>query len=642
MKLKNCILISLGVVLVLFLLSYTGFFSNIQLKLVDNLYGGKPTLNGIAIIAIDDSSLQEIGRWPWNRENFAKVIPILSEAKTIGIDITFTESSDYESDKKFGEAIANSEVPVVLAEEYISFKKINREVLGDKIIVPIEELDSGKRGYVNIITDNDGVTRAVNLRLSDEEKSFSQMLYEYYWKKELGEDVKSSRFLINFVGKPNSFKYYSFSEVLSGKYNKSEFKDKLILIGATSPDLRDTAFVPTSSGKAMPGIEIHANTIQTLIKEDYLRESSSGANLIIMLILGLGVGIMFYRTRILWITLTSIALFIGYLIFAIKMFNYGLLMNIIYPEITIFLVYFSEISYMYIDERKSKAQIKEAFSKYVASDVVEEILKDPAKLKLGGSREEITIFFSDIRGFTSFSEKLSPEKLVHILNEYLSAMTNIILEHKGLVDKYIGDAIMAFWGAPMKNKEHAKTACEASLDMIKKLNELKKKWQKQGFPEINIGIGLNTGNAVIGNIGSSERFDYTAIGDNINLGSRLESLTKYYGVPIIISEKTKEEAGKEFITRKLDFVKVKGKNEPIKIYELIGKTGEVSKEKLEKIEIYESSLELYHKKKWDNAIKGFERLGEDMAAKEMIERCRYFKKNPPKSEWEGEWEMKGK
>lgn len=324
------------------------------------------------------------------------------------------------------------------------------------------------------------------------------------------------------------------------------------------------------------------------------------------------------------------------------MFDYGLIINIIYPEITLFLVYFSEISYMYLSERKSKAQIKEAFSKYVASDVVEEILKDPSKLKLGGSKEEITVFFSDIRGFTSFSEKLTPEKLVHVLNEYLSAMTDIILNHNGLVDKYIGDAIMAFWGAPIKNKEHAKIACDASLDMIKELENLKKKWQKEGFPEINIGIGLNSGNAVIGNVGSSERFDYTAIGDNINLGSRLESLTKHYGVSIIISEKTKEEAGNEFVTRKLDFVKVKGKNEPIEIYELVGRAGKVSQEQLDKIDNYNRALELYSKKKWDSAIKNFEKLREDKSAKEMIERCRYFMKNPPETSWKGEWEMKDK
>ncbi|MBD3304282.1 hypothetical protein GF343_03985 [Candidatus Woesearchaeota archaeon] len=294
-----------------------------------------------------------------------------------------------------------------------------------------------------------------------------------------------------------------------------------------------------------------------------------------------------------------------------------------------------------LNRKKSKIQIVKAFNKYVSPAVLGEILKDPEKIKLGGDRREITVFFSDIRGFTSISEGLTPEQLVHVLNEYLTAMTDIIMKHQGVVDKYIGDAIMAFWGAPLSQPDHAKLACSTSLDMIKELAVLRERWKKEGFPEIRIGIGLNTGNAVIGNMGSYERFDNTAMGDTINLGSRLEGLTKQYGAEIIISEFTQKEIKNSFVTRKLDLVAVKGKKKPIFIYELVCRKEEITKKQKEKIESYEKGLELYLKRKFTEAIKEFKKT-DDFAAKEFIERCKEFKNSPPPKDWTGVWVMKKK
>jgi adenylate cyclase len=276
--------------------------------------------------------------------------------------------------------------------------------------------------------------------------------------------------------------------------------------------------------------------------------------------------------------------------------------------------------------------------------LVKEIMKEPEQLKLGGDKKELTILFSDIRGFTSLSEKMKPEELVHLLNEYLSDMTKIIMEQRGLVDKFIGDAIMAFWGAPLKEKKHADLACESALGMKAKLEELNKKWSKEGLPYLKIGIGIHTGKAVVGNIGSEERFDYTAIGDDVNLSSRLEGVTKQYDVYILISEFTLNELSKEFIVRELDHVTVKGKNHPIKIYEVLGKEGKISKELLEIKEHFEEGLELYKKQKWDDAIKAFHKslnLG-DKTSKIFIERCEEFKKNPPVKDWDGVWNLKEK
>ena len=632
-KIKNCLLIAVICTFLLSLMLFLGLFSNIQLKLSDNLYGGKTPLDGIVIVAIDDKSLQEIGRWPWDREVFAKTIENLNQSKVIGIDVAFFEASTPEQDELLGNVLCDK---VVIPIEYASFAKENGKIIGKRMMKPVKELEAADVGYVNIVTDKDGVTRAVNMDISNEYENFAYVVFKKYW----GKEVKQvPRFLVNFAGPPGSFKYYPLTDVYNGDISADEFKNKLVLIGATSPDMHDDYFVPTSHGKAMPGVEIHANTIQTMINKDFLGEQTKTTIILCMFIVSLLLAVGIYRFGIKGASILTPILLVGYVFLAIKVFEYGIIMNIVYVPLCIAVTYTLEIAYFYHAERKEREKTMGAFSKYVSPAVVDELMKDPSKLKLGGARKEITVFFSDIRGFTTISEKLTPEKLVHVLNEYLTAMTDIVMRHQGVVDKYIGDAIMAFWGAPMEQLDHAQMACQTSIDMIKKLKELQKKWAEEKFPEINIGIGLNTGPAVIGNMGSYERFDYTAMGDTINLGSRLEGLTKAYGVCIIASENTKKAVKDKFIFRKLDLVRVKGKNKPITIYEVVCKKGE--EYPADKIKAYEEGLKLYLDKKWDKAIKQFEKAN-DFAAKEFIKRCKEFNKNPPPKEWDGVWVMKTK
>ena len=631
-KTKNCVLIAIACTLFLSILFYAGVLSNIQLKLSDNLYGGKTTLDAIAIVAIDDNSLQEIGRWPWNRTVFAETIRKLNQSKTTAVDVAFFEPTD--QDYALGKTLSEKSIIPV---EYTSFANENGRITGKKMLKPAPGLEKAQTGYVNIVTDKDGVTRAVNMDISDEYENFAYTAYKNFWKKEIAE--KPARFLVNFAGPPGSYKYYSLTDVYNNRIPPEEFKDKLVLVGATSPDLHDDYFVPTSKGKAMPGVEIHANTIQTIINKDFLSEQPKwtvilailAAAAIISLLIKLGIRIT---------TIAVPVLIIGYVFFSIYAFNYGIIMNLVYVPLSILFTYTFEVIYSYYAEKKEKEKTLGAFSKYVSPEVIDELMKDPRKLKLGGEKEDITIFFSDIRGFTTISEQLTPEKLVHLLNEYLTAMTDIAMKHEGVVDKYIGDAIMAFWGAPIKKTNHAELACLTALEMIKKLKELNVKWTQEKFPEIKIGIGLNTGPAVIGNMGSYERFNYTAMGDTINLGSRLEGLTKAYGVCIIISEFTHKEINDKFATRKLDLVAVKGKKKPIYIYELICKTEELTEKQKEKIQIYEKGLSLYLSQKWDEAIKEFKKL-DDFSSKEFIQRCETFKKEPPEN-WDGAWVMKTK
>ena len=314
---------------------------------------------------------------------------------------------------------------------------------------------------------------------------------------------------------------------------------------------------------------------------------------------------------------------------------------VLFP-IVIFLVY-STIEKKRHAQEKEKQVIKGAFQQYLAPSVIDELLKNPDKLKLGGEKKELTIFFSDIRGFTTLSEKLTPEQLVQLLNEYLSEMTDIVLKKNGLVDKYIGDAIMAFWGAPLDNPKHAESAAETVIEMKRKLEELQKNWKTRGMPVVNIGVGLNTGNVIVGNMGSKQRFDYTVMGDTVNLASRLEGTTKEYGVLSIVSESTYDKIkDKGFVCRELDFIKVKGKNKPIKIFELIEKEDQINTVDRKFIKTFEEGLNDYRSRKWDAALKNFEaalKMKDDLSSKNFIDRCKEYKKNPPPKDWDGSFTM---
>ena len=629
------ILISLGIgiicFLILFLLFNIGFLNNINVKLTDNLYGGLTPADNIIIIAIDDASLQEIGIWPWNRTVYADLMPKLNQSKIIGIDVAFFEPTD--DDEILADAFQKSNV--IIPVEYTSFE-IKDEIYGKEILEPPEPIkSSAKLAYVNILTDNDGMTRAINMDIKGDYENFAYEVYKNYWNIEL---VKKDRFLVNFVGKPNSYTQYSFSDVLKNDY---DFKDKIILIGATSPDLHDDYFVPTSEGKAMPGVEVHANAIQTMITQKFLSHSSYLLTGLIILIIAIITSLLLYFFRIRTSAIVLIILIIAYIFLTIKIFNHGLILNIIYMPLTVLITFIAKTSYFYSSEKIHKNKITKAFGKYVSPVIVDEIVKNPDKLKLGGEKRELSIFFSDIRGFTSISEKMEPEKLASFLNQYLTEMAYIVMKNKGLVDKYIGDAVMALWNAPLNEENHPELACITALEMKSQLKELNKKWETQKLPEMRIGMGINTGKAVVGNLGSLNRFDYTAIGDSVNLAARLESITKQYSVDIIISEFTYEKIKDKFSCRLLDKVAVKGKTEPIKIYELICKKEDLTETRKQLIERFESALKDYFNKDFEKAIQKFEII-KDKPSLLFIDRCNEFLRNPPPENWDGAFIMKTK
>ncbi len=626
-----------------------GFLSNLQNTLADNLYGGKPALSNIIIIAIDDKSLQEIGRWPWDRKVFASVIEKLSSAEAVGLDVSFFEKSESDSDALLASAFSNTG-NVVIPVEYSDFKITEGSVVPASVLLPIPTFrNATDQGYINIISDSDGVSRAINLDLKGEFDSFAVKIYKKYAPS--GSFPYSSRFLINFIGPPNSFPHYPFSDILNGSYSADEFKDKIVLIGATAPDLHDASFVPTSEGAPVSGVEIHANILQTLITKNYLLHESYFS--VIFSILLCSLIILFFVVKFSIRISSSVVLLLNifYIVAAIIIFDYGIILNIIYVPLASIVCFSSLVSFFYILEQKEKKWISDAFSKYVAPEVVQQIIDNHEKLNLGGETRTITIFFSDIRGFTSISEALTAQQLVHLLNKYLTLMTDIVLDTKGVVDKYIGDAIMAFWGAPLDQPDHAFRAAHASLKMMNSLKEFQKVCVAEKLPHIDIGIGLNTGEAVIGNMGSYERFNYTAMGDTINLGSRLEGVNKQYGTNIVVSDATRDLIKSKYLTRKIDSITVKGKKIPITIYELVNSHEEASAGEKQFVKLFEQALRLYFKQNWDEASALFLEIKNkfknkikscEVSCQLYLDRSAEFKKHPPGKDWDGVYNMKTK
>ncbi len=565
-----CFLVSLAVAILLSSLFLLGVFSGWQLKLSDALYKEKAPLKNIVIVAIDDKSLQEIGRWPWPREKFVELVPKLAGSEIIGVDIAFFEDYDKTVDENLGDAVAEAG-NVVLPVEYIEFK----EGKGTKLLKTITPISEGALsfGFVNVFSDGDGITRAIPLRIEGANRtgsydSFALAIYKAMFNKsvEIG-GKEDNRMLINFAGKPASFNTISFSDVLNGKIDVGLFENKIVLIGATSPDLHDDYFVPTSAGKAMSGIELHANALQTMITRQFLHNEASWLVVATIFIATIATGLLLWRLKIVFASVAAAVLLAAYLIFAIKMFDRGIILNILYPVVSIVLSYFGIISVYYVSSEKSRRQVLDAFGKYVSKEVVKEIMKDVEKgiVSLKGTERTITTLFADIRGFTSISEKLKPAEVVAMLNSYLGEMTNVVFKYKGTLDKYIGDSVMAIFNAPVAQENSALLAVKAGLEMQKKIAKVHT-LKGRKVPIVHAGIGINTGAAIIGNIGTKERMEYTAIGDSVNLASRLCSFAK--GGKVVVSQSTYDLVKAKVVARKLGEIKVKGKEKPVAVYEI--------------------------------------------------------------------------
>lgn len=500
---------------------------------------------------------------------------------------------------------------------------------------------------------------------------------------------ESGRMLINYAGPQQMFPYinassllqntdkleitYRATDVASGIRGikkeivdkKTFLKDKLLIVGATAIGVYDLRLTPYEEN--YPGVETHANTLSNLLTEDakaqglptkpnqpgFLKIHSAEESFMWIFIL---VGGLLMAAGLTWLGpvaglgITILALFLIYAVDRYVLFSSGYLVNVSIPIFTIFFNFVGITSYKYFTEERKKQELKGTFAKYVSPAVVDEILKDPENIELGGKKVELTVIFSDVRGFTTISEKLDPRALSELLNSYLTPMTDLVFETKGTLDKYMGDAIMAFWGAPIPLEDHPKRAATCALLMLKKLKELQEEYAKKGLPSIDIGIGLNTGDMSVGNMGSNTVRSYTVMGDAVNLGSRLEGINKEYGTRIIISEFTQKRIADEFVTREVDWVRVKGKAQPVRIFELIGNRApgplQADSNLLRLLPDFELGFKLYHERHFAEALQAFnaalEIKPDDECSKLYIERCHDYLEEPPGEDWDGVYTMKTK
>jgi len=455
------------------------------------------------------------------------------------------------------------------------------------------------------------------------------------------------RILINYRGPQKTFPHISVTDILNDNITDSAVKDKIVLVGATAIGIYDLRVTPFEN--VFPGVEIHANVIDSILAGDFMYQPAWAGifDIMAIIIAGLILGIVLPRAGGISGAAVVSALFAGYILLCQYLFSQkGMVINLVYPLAIMILVYISITAYKYFTESRQKKFIKNAFSTYLAPAVVRQLINSPEKLVLGGEKRKITAFFSDVQGFTSISENLNPEELVELLNEFLTEMTDIILKYKGTVDKFEGDAIIAFFGAPNEIENQAEVACTACVDMQKRLSEMRKNWKISGKPELYMRIGLCTGPAVVGNMGSKTRMDYTMMGDTVNTAARLEGVNKIYGIYTLISEKTCTEASSKIITREIDSINVIGKNEPLRVYQILGYLEDIDENINKTTDNYSKGLDAYRKQNWDKAAGFFkaalELTPDDGPSKTMLLRCNEYKINPPPKNWDGSFSMKTK
>ncbi|MEM7207223.1 MAG: adenylate/guanylate cyclase domain-containing protein [Pseudomonadota bacterium] len=444
--------------------------------------------------------------------------------------------------------------------------------------------------------------------------------------------------LIPYRGRQGSFPYISASDVINKVAPVETLRNTIVLVGTTAPGLLDLRSTPVQN--VYPGVEVHANIISGAL-DGTIRHRPAytvGYEFMIILIVGALMTIMLLfitPLKITVITLTMAAIICGLNFFAWQ--EWKLVLPLAVTLLMILTLFVFHISFGFFVESRGKRQLARLFGQYVPPELVDEMDKAPEDVSLEGDSREMSVLFSDVRGFTTISEGLDPKELTELMNAFLTPMTEIIHKSRGTIDKYMGDAVMAFWGAPLTDPQHARNALNAAVLMIEKLDELQPEFSKRGWPPINIGVGINTGVMNVGNMGSEFRMAYTVLGDAVNLGSRLEGQTKNYGVQIIVNETTKE-AVPEYRFRELDRITVKGKDEPVTIFEPVGLVDDIDKNTKTTLRQFHNALAHYRNQEWEAAEKELFFLAkneERMIYQIYLDRIQYYKANPPGSDWDG-------
>lgn len=629
------------------LLLSSPYFFNVNNIFIDGLHTGVDARKEIVIVGIDDASLNEFGQWPWNREVFARGVEQISsdKPKVIAFDVLFLETGD--GDTEFRDALQNADTTVILGS------KTNDNEL---VLPEFTDLSNVVTGYTNVLADSDGKTRRGEVSRSINgtcEYGLGFKVFTEYTGSELpecendatlrnGEQVDNEFY---FTYTSEAFEYISFSDVVNGNYEVGFFKNKIVMIGVTVTDIKDKFgdnFIGIT-GKAIPGVEIHANIVNSFLDNRF--RTFPNYPLFCLVISSIITGAtIFFRKQKFWPTLAVFGtFFVLNIILGMAIFDFGINWYFWQGTVLILVGYAFSVIYRYLTTYRENLFIRKAFAQYLNEKLLSQLMTNHEALNLGGEEKYMTVMFSDIRGFTTMSEGLTPTELVDFINDYLNVMSGVILNNDGTIDKYIGDAIMAFWNAPVDIEYHEYMAITTAMQMVHKLHEFNT--NNRLNKQINIGIGLNTGAMTVGNVGSSKRFDYTVLGDNVNLGSRIEGLTKKYYVKILATEDVVKGVERytsmgiqnhrnAIVFRIIDEVVVKGKTVPIKLYEPIVAESHAAAVQLR--QIYEKGFALYQSGNFKQASVALAKLENDDPAKLLIERIKNYGGKAPKR-WNGVW-----
>lgn len=657
-------------------------------------------------------------KYPWPTNVYAKLIENLNKAgaRVIVFDVIFDQPDQYDlkNDSLFAQAITDNK-NVVLAGEILDEEVANSRQI--ELLFPQNILlDSGYAsvGMVDVQSDEDGAIRSYSFGKNHDGKSYYKLGLEALAKfKDIPRDsideltasedayfklgnylIKkdaANSFIINYYGEEGYFPIYDLSNIIDdpeyttrmeseagfdmntfddpdfgeGLLYDGVFKDKIVIVGATMQVLKDFYKTPlpkievSASGSKRelprPGYEIHAHAIQTIIDGNYLSRQSAWSVLLFMGIGAVLLALLNWLYGAKWGVAIMLVLMGGYVFISIHMFlGMSLFLNVTSILLVLFLTETGAVGYQYFVEEKEKKRIQGMFSSYVSPKLVQQMVESGKEPQLGGEDTYMTAFFSDIESFSTFSEQLEPKQLVQLINDYLTSMTNILTDQGGTLDKYIGDAIVAFFGAPVPMEDHALRACISSQLMQKELVLLREKWARDGWPEIvtqmKNRMGMNTGEMVTGNMGSNRRFNYTMMGDNVNLAARCESGAKAFGVYTMVTESTKVEAekhGDDCVFRYLDNIVVKGRTQPVKMYEIADLRSDADQELMDCIGLFEQGLEKYFNQEWDQAIQTFEKSSilerhPNNPSLIFLNRCKQLKLDPPAPDWDGVYVMKSK
>jgi len=652
--------------------------------------GELPKSDNVVIVDIDEKSLKEHGQWPWQRDVISDMLYKLTDAGAgiIGLDIVFAENdrtSPHRFASKFPEisqkldnydemlAKCVSQTPVVGGYVFTFEEneqeniptvpavfiqrgmKNNSSVLQPKgVVLNIESIQDSlySSGFFNNTPDEGGMIRSVPLIMQYEGMIFPSLALEMVRiysginkVKVIGDSAginhikfgefniptdHSGRIVVNFRGPGKHFKYVSAADIISGNFNKKDIDGKFVLVGTSAIglfDLRSIAFDST-----IAGVEVHANAIDNILTGDFLQKP---ADIIIydLIIIWAVIFIMLIIFTVIksWvlIPIAGLILYTMFELFFMMLFDYGMVFNLLFPLIAYSIILVLSVGIDYVIESRQKEEAKRMLGKKVSPAVMEFLLEHSDEHLVASKEVEATVFFSDIRSFTTISEKIgSPDRLIEMLNAYMTPMVENVVKHRGTIDKFIGDAIMAYWNAPLEIENHADEALKSAIEQIDMLVEVNKIIEPKYDVSIDIGIGLHTGIVTAGDMGAEGRSDYTIIGDNVNLGSRLEGLTKQYGAQILISNATFLKLTKEYKIRPIDLVEVKGKNEAVEIHEVICSNKEISDDEMI---LYKDAIKFFRDSHVKVAYDMFKMLQEDNPSvlyELYIKRCKHFIDNP--------------